>query len=997
MDCEADIVSCFVELLTEESLSELLSLFHAEKCSRGRMKMADFMELMGGMMKVSPLDERLSALCRKVDIENDGYVTENKLMSYLLLQLREREAFRTVKPLPFQDLPDFKHNLYSKQCPCRLLHLFPPSRYLSISRDGIITTWSSSLQLLRGTVMDDKATMIDRNDLLRMKRTNLWVTDATVLLAQNILIISTTSRELNFYDVSSTVYKFLYRLCDLPAVPLCIVSHVNDDNSALMLYGDTKGNVTVFHFLYPSIALFAVNAQDNPSASDKIHLILYSRLPNHSQFVQVTVVAKVHQEWIQRIMYLPQNHSIITCSIASQNSLVMRDIDGRRKSYIFNLMKGITCFDFSFDMNLLVTGSPDHGVRFWDPYVPTSPVSTRMEHLAPVLDVLIHKDMKLVYTFSRDLVLCVWDIYEFTLYQNINVKFPFSQRQPDFSTTILTLTSPSQLTVMCNEYIAVFSVGNLNNNLNKCTHSSSVVSVLFESKFNYVLTGSKDGEVIVWDCLTGTKVRSMRRTHDDTELTFMSLDGNESRLITGSREGEIKIWNHMNGECLHVMLCSGSTEVTGVVHLPDRALFLSAGWNKRIVSFNDKSDVFKVKQDSNAWTNFPHHSDDILSVSFSQPHYLATGSFDGDIIIWNTDTTLQIVQFKSLTQIRAAINLKLHKQRSSHTCSRSEISHTPSRSSSRLSSHRLKSTSNQFDHVPVDKVLFLKTRIHQRQTHGVLVTSEAGNGRFWSFPGRKEPQGSFPLTISDDELVLALATDPNDNYLLAGDTMGFISVFDISHYCIGESANVMPLTSASWTAHAGEITNIEYHHSATSFVLSSSYDCNVKLWTFKGELIGTFGQKNQWNILESNTYQHYQNTQAEEYQEMNLIKAKATTAPLQQDKEEGEESASANSAKEDNVPHLPEQSSTGSSSLTSSTASITKLSQFDNKLADRYNNKATQRMTDKQDRRQCYADIDIHSTEKFGLLCSPFQALQLVDIADPVVPGSVAEFLHDSK
>ena len=68
----------------------------------------------------------------------------------------------------------------------------------------------------------------------------------------------------------------------------------------------------------------------------------------------------------------------------------------------------------------------------------------------------------------------------------MNVKFPFSQRQPDFSTTILTLTTPSQLTVMCNEYIAEFSVGNLNNNLNKCTHSTSVVSVLFESKFNYV-------------------------------------------------------------------------------------------------------------------------------------------------------------------------------------------------------------------------------------------------------------------------------------------------------------------------------------------------------------------------------------------------------------------------------------------------------------------------------------------------------------------------------
>ena len=53
---------------------------------------------------------------------------------------------------------------------------------------------------------------------------------------------------------------------------------------------------------------------------------------------------------------------------------------------------------------------------------------------------------------------------------------------------------------------------------------------------------------------------------------------------------------------------------------------------------------------------------------------------------------------------------------------------------------------------------------------------------------------------------------------------------------------MLPLTLATWTAHAGEITNIEYHQSSNTFVLSSSYDCNVKLWTFKGELIGTFGQ-----------------------------------------------------------------------------------------------------------------------------------------------------------
>lgn len=43
-----------------------------------------------------------------------------------------------------------------------------------------------------------------------------------------------------------------------------------------MLYGDTKGNVTLLHFLDPSTGLFAVSTQDGSSASDKIHLILYS-------------------------------------------------------------------------------------------------------------------------------------------------------------------------------------------------------------------------------------------------------------------------------------------------------------------------------------------------------------------------------------------------------------------------------------------------------------------------------------------------------------------------------------------------------------------------------------------------------------------------------------------------------------------------------------------------------------------------------------------------
>ena len=44
-----------------------------------------------------------------------------------------------------------------------------------------------------------------------------------------------------------------------------------------------------------------------------------------------------------------------------------------------------------------------------------------------------------------------------------------------------------------------------------------------------------------------------------------------------------------------------------------------------------------------------HHKDDILCVAYCRPHYLATGSFDGQIIIWNIDSEKMIAQFTTTT------------------------------------------------------------------------------------------------------------------------------------------------------------------------------------------------------------------------------------------------------------------------------------------------------------------------------------------------------------
>lgn len=46
------------------------------------------------------------------------------------------------------------------------------------------------------------------------------------------------------------------------------------------------------------------------------------------------------------------------------------------------------------------------------------------------------------------------------------------------------------------------------------------------------------------------------------------------------------------------------------------------------------------------------HIDDIIAMDYCPPHYLATGSFDGDLLVWNTDTEKIMSRFRSMLKLR---------------------------------------------------------------------------------------------------------------------------------------------------------------------------------------------------------------------------------------------------------------------------------------------------------------------------------------------------------
>ena len=59
----------------------------------------------------------------------------------------------------------------------------------------------------------------------------------------------------------------------------------------------------------------------------------------HSKWISQTILPNIHPEIIRKITYLPDNNSIISSSESLRNSLVIMDVERKKKSYIFRMNK----------------------------------------------------------------------------------------------------------------------------------------------------------------------------------------------------------------------------------------------------------------------------------------------------------------------------------------------------------------------------------------------------------------------------------------------------------------------------------------------------------------------------------------------------------------------------------------------------------------------------------------------------------------------------------
>ncbi|KAF7233512.1 hypothetical protein EG68_05686 [Paragonimus skrjabini miyazakii] len=779
-----------------------------------------FVEALGLILSRGTRQE-YNELFDKIDITGDGVVDWDKFASHLLLEFYEKDD--RMKKLSVPQWKDLKTlNSPHKDVIQKMVFMKHMSRYLTVSKEGLVTMWGLDMKPQRSA----KAT----TDACRPR--DLWVTDFIVMSNINKVAIAFTSKEIAFCNISIKLELTCQtKLCDIIDTPICLDHWHNPDNpnETILAWGDVGGYLNALFWSQAGIALFEkpsimVNEREEATFSVSLNEIIQktAKTATYLRF-------KVHSDWVRQVKYIPQLEAFITCATVWNSSLVISWLEklpsvtaaGRSpnqrpeariisRSSVFTVHQGINAFDYHEGQNQIATAGVNYHVCLWNPYVVSKPNGLLRGHMTSVVAVQFHRSKGRLLSLSRDRVLRIWDVQLQVCLQRMAGVFP---KGLEVITRMLFHEDKLRLFLTFNHSLTMLEM-KIKIRDRVFTHEKPLVGVVFNTTFNQVVTACQGGTISFWLLDTGQRVKNISRSHNDAELTCLVLDPAGNLFYTGSTDGTIKIWD-MNGHCHHTLICFGGAHAeVGQIVILKRAVIVMGSSNHftvfRTTNFRDHY-VYPSE-----WKGGPEHCDDVLTGVALPPNGLITGSYDGELVVWNT-------------------NSELAARRMTQRCKRMNEEHTDF----------------LFN---VSRLRLLPTRKHigSGSNKGANLVSCGGNGivRFWNAYSCILI-GEFIAHHKSSNIIMCV--DKTNEYLATGDIEGTVKVWNIKEYCMyeGEEEVFLPPELVNeWAAHVDLISGMTFctRFERRTFLITASTDCSVALWTLYGVKVGVFGQELRWKL-----------------------------------------------------------------------------------------------------------------------------------------------------
>ncbi|PZC77349.1 hypothetical protein B5X24_HaOG203508 [Helicoverpa armigera] len=190
------------------SMEDMLKLKEAfQQAFNNKLMANEFRNLLKTLLNVEYDDDQFKILFLKMNTSRTGEVDWDELVSHLILGYFGNDAENQRESLqpPIMGLPTILRSQHrhpiSRICFCPDVEKDRSTdpmqgSYITASRDGMINWWSLDMNLLR--------TAYSSNPYLKVRTT--WVTDMVCMPDVNIIVTSSTERDLRFYDCTAKTF-----------------------------------------------------------------------------------------------------------------------------------------------------------------------------------------------------------------------------------------------------------------------------------------------------------------------------------------------------------------------------------------------------------------------------------------------------------------------------------------------------------------------------------------------------------------------------------------------------------------------------------------------------------------------------------------------------------------------------------------------------------------------------------------------------------------------
>ncbi|GLI65559.1 hypothetical protein VaNZ11_009122 [Volvox africanus] len=821
--------------------------------------------------------EALAKLFMRIDADSDGTIDWDEFSTYMLLEsqgsarVREFESTVTMQdPMPslVSDLLAHKDAI-THITGMRLAN--GVDRYATCGRDGTVRLWNAkdlkhvkTLHLPRPRIALPAREGAERLSSARASRPmhsgGLWATCSAFMPLTQKLAVGSFSRSIRIYDLAS--YEIVGQIPEIDYVPLCLDVWVPSraKDSELVVVGDGGGWVRLFEVRSSTgasggadgdtiSAAAAAAAGTGGSGSSVERLTERPRWRFHH-----------HSDWVMSVKYVPDMNCVLAASLDKTVSITDAEERVPLKKLDGHHTKGVNAVDWSSLYKFVVTGSLDRRVIMWNPFS-QKPLAVLSGHNAAVTGVVVNDRDNQIISMSTDHIIKIWDIRNHKCVQSLPDRDLISMPQSSGDDAVTPLLYDPDRRQLVTGFMKpkVWKMTTAGAGATQA-HNAAVTRVMYNSNFSEAISADHGGTVSVWHVPSGKLRYRFLQCHGDKRITALAFDAAKRRLITGAEDGDCKIWNFSSGACLSHLVSKTKAEVTALVPLrgPLTRYVLAAGWDRRITFYEDNN----AKSVGPSRSLAGHKADILAMVTLEGSSTVVTASDDGELWVWNMDS-----------------------------CAPKRRMLAPG-TASRPANERA-----------VEALAFLAAGATGASAggggggrlRGVLVAVGADRWlRLWDVLDGTMLAERF-TGHRQGETVQALALDGNNTRIATGDSGGLIKVWDISRYTGGvlSQANAATVIRevAMWRGHKSHVTSLDWvdlsigasagiaaaatggggggttastavpahpHVLGTGgrrglFLVSSSADCTVSLWTERGVRVGTFGQ-NTWSLDDPSTW-----------------------------------------------------------------------------------------------------------------------------------------------